>query len=70
MQVEESLGYSFEKTDQNQGGLGNKNISSLVDMVNVIGSIFQSVKRTPITKEELLQKIIMNSLDFDEIGVL
>ncbi|OIW12007.1 hypothetical protein TanjilG_16118 [Lupinus angustifolius] len=41
--------------------------SLMLDMVNVIHSIFYSLKKTPITKEELLQKIIMNCLDFIEI---
>ncbi|XP_061371199.1 CDT1-like protein a, chloroplastic [Gastrolobium bilobum] len=69
-EVKESLGYSFEKTNQNLAGVdaGNKKISSLLDYVNVIHSIFHSDKRTSITKEELLQKIIMNSSDFVEIS--
>ena len=70
MQVEESFDCSLEKTNQIQVGLDtwHKKSSSLLDLVNVIHSIFHSVRRTPITKEELLQKIIMNSLDFVEIG--
>ncbi|GAU22537.1 hypothetical protein TSUD_296570 [Trifolium subterraneum] len=49
-------------------GSDDNPLTSLVGLVNVIGSIFISVKRTPITKEELLQKIMMNCLDFVEIS--
>lgn len=35
------------------------------DLVLLIHKIFQSVKFCPITKEELVQKIIMNSFMFD-----
>ncbi|XP_027357319.1 CDT1-like protein a, chloroplastic [Abrus precatorius] len=68
-EAEESLGNSFEKTNQNQAGFDtlHKKSSSLLNLVNVIHSIFQSVKRAPLTKEELLQKILMNSFDFVEI---
>ncbi|CAL0332631.1 unnamed protein product [Lupinus luteus] len=45
----------------------NEGSSLMLDMVNVIHSIFYSLERTPITKQELLQKIIMNCLDFVEI---
>ncbi|XP_057787089.1 CDT1-like protein a, chloroplastic isoform X2 [Salvia miltiorrhiza] len=38
---------------------------SLSDLVLLIHQIFQSVKFYPITKEELVQKIIMNSFEFD-----
>ncbi|RDX86258.1 CDT1-like protein a, chloroplastic, partial [Mucuna pruriens] len=71
-EAEESLGYSFEKITQNQAGLDtrHKKSSPLLNLVNVITSIFQSVNRNPITKEELLQKILMNSLDFVNIVVL
>ena len=70
MQLEESFGSSLEKTNQIQVGLDtwHKKSSSLPALVNVIHSLFHSFRRTPITKEELLQKIIMNSLDFVEIG--
>ncbi|KAF1859409.1 hypothetical protein Lal_00009993 [Lupinus albus] len=68
--VEESLGCFSEKTNQIEAaGLDtcHEASSSMLDMVNVIHSIFYSLKRTPITKEELLQKIIMNCFDFVEI---
>ncbi|XP_004512799.1 uncharacterized protein [Cicer arietinum] len=69
LEVPVNIGYSLEKTNQNQTGLDalDNNISSLVELVNVIDYIFRSVQRTPITKEELLQKIMMNCLDFVEI---
>ncbi|KAK7314809.1 hypothetical protein VNO77_33337 [Canavalia gladiata] len=68
-EAEENLGYSPEKTIQNQVGLDTQHEKSslLLNLVNVIHSIFQSVKRIPITKQELLQKILINSLDFVEI---
>lgn len=71
MQVEESLCCSFEKINPIQAGLDtwHQRSSSLLDLVNLIHSIFNSLKRTPITKEELLQKIITNSLDFVEISM-
>ncbi|WJX71522.1 hypothetical protein P8452_55506 [Trifolium repens] len=70
MQVQEKLYYSQEKINQNKIGVdaSDDNPSSLVELVNVIDSIFSSVKRTLITKEELLQKIMMNCLDFVEIS--
>ncbi|KAH6815886.1 hypothetical protein C2S51_020706 [Perilla frutescens var. frutescens] len=40
----------------------------LSDLVLLIHQIFQSVKFNPITKEELVQKIIMNSFEFDDHG--
>lgn len=40
-----------------------------VGLVDVIHSIFYSVKCSPITKEEILHKTIMNSLDFVEISM-
>ncbi|PNX76416.1 cdt1-like protein chloroplastic-like, partial [Trifolium pratense] len=69
-EVPENLYYSLEKINQNDIGLdaSDDNSSSLVELVNVIDSIFSSVKRTSITKEELLQKIMMNCLDFVEIS--
>lgn len=71
MQVKENLDYSFEKAIENQTGSDalDKKLSSLVDLVNVIDSIFSSVKRIAITKEELLHKIIMNKLDIVDIGM-
>lgn len=38
----------------------------LSDLVLLIHQIFQTVKFCPITKEELVQKIIMNSFEFDD----
>ncbi|KAK2350339.1 CDT1 protein a, chloroplastic [Trifolium repens] len=69
-EVQENLYYSQEKINQNEIGVdaSDGNPSSLVELVNVIDSIFSSVKRTSITKEELLQKIMMNCLDFVEIS--
>ncbi|KAK2367381.1 hypothetical protein P8452_55726 [Trifolium repens] len=69
-EVQENLHYSLKKINQKEIGLdaSDDNSSSLVELVNVIDSIFSSVKRTPITKEELLQKIMMNCLDFVEIS--
>ncbi|RHN52618.1 putative DNA replication factor Cdt1 [Medicago truncatula] len=71
LQVDENLGHSFQKINVDQHSLNalDNNPSSLVELVNVIDSIFDSVKRTSIsmTKEELLQKIMMNCLDFVEI---
>jgi len=72
MQVDENLGHSFQKINVDQHCLDasdNNSPSSLVELVNVIDSIFDSVKRTSITKEELLQKIMMNCLDFVEISM-
>jgi hypothetical protein len=70
MQVDESLSHSFQKINVDQHCLdaSDNNPSSSVELVNVIDSIFDSVKRTSITKEELLQKIMMNCLDFVEIS--
>ncbi|CAJ2667108.1 unnamed protein product [Trifolium pratense] len=59
-EVQENLYIGLDASDDNS--------SSLVELVNVIDSIFSSVKRTSITKEELLQKIMMNCLDFVEIS--
>ncbi|XP_020213100.1 CDT1-like protein a, chloroplastic [Cajanus cajan] len=58
-----------EAHTQNQTGLDtqHKKHSQLLDLVKVIHSIFQSVNRIPITKEELMQKILTNSLDFVDI---
>ncbi|KAL1356252.1 hypothetical protein HN51_008259 [Arachis hypogaea] len=69
-QVEERSGHSREDTNQIQGGLDTRDqkSSSLLDLVNVIHSIFHSVRGASITKEEFLQKILMNSLDVVEIS--
>jgi hypothetical protein len=71
MKVKESLSHSFEETAVDKTGLdaSDNDPSSLVELINVIDSIFGSVKRTSITKEELLQKIMMNCLDFVEISM-
>ena len=71
MQAEESLGYASEKITQKQADLDtqHKKSSPLLNLVNVIHSIFQSVQRIPITKEELQHKILMNTLDFVEISM-
>ncbi|KAI4347381.1 hypothetical protein L6164_008197 [Bauhinia variegata] len=68
-EVEESLGCSHETPNRIQAGLATEQqiSSSLIDLVDVIHSVFCSVKYSPITKEELLHKIIMNSLDYVEI---
>ncbi|KAK2421514.1 disease resistance protein RPV1 [Trifolium repens] len=68
LKVQENRYYSQEKINQNEIGVdaSDDNPSSLVELVNVIDSIFCSVKRTSITKEELL--ITMNCLDFVEIS--
>ncbi|KAL2967665.1 hypothetical protein AAZX31_16G187700 [Glycine max] len=68
-EAEESLGYASEKITQKQADLDtqHKKSSPLLNLVNVIHSIFQSVQRIPITKEELQHKILMNTLDFVEI---
>ncbi|XP_058739372.1 CDT1-like protein b [Vicia villosa] len=65
-EVQENLCYSFEKISQNQvsSDASDDNPPSLVELVNVIDSIFTSVKTNAITKEELLQKIMPNCLDF------
>jgi len=62
MQVDENLSHSFQKINVDQHCLdaSDNNPSSLVELVNVIDSIFDSVKRTSITKEELMQKIMMS----------
>jgi len=69
--MQEELGYSLEKITQKQAGLNtcHKKSSPMVDLVNMINSIFQSFQRIPITKEELLHKILMNSLDVAEISM-
>ncbi|CAJ1952345.1 unnamed protein product [Sphenostylis stenocarpa] len=68
-EAEGRLGYSFEKITQKQAGLDtlNEKSSPMLNLVNVIHSIFQSVQRILITKEELLHKILMNSFDVVEI---
>ncbi|KAI4351965.1 hypothetical protein L6164_006263 [Bauhinia variegata] len=68
-EVEEILGCSHEKTNQRHAGLATERqiSSSLIDLVDVIDSVFCSVKFSPITKSELLHKILMNSLDYIEI---
>ncbi|KEH26899.1 putative winged helix-turn-helix DNA-binding domain, CDT1 Geminin-binding domain-containing protein [Medicago truncatula] len=68
-EVDENLSHSFQKINVDQHCLvaSDNNPSSLVELVNVIDSIFDSVKRTSMTKEELLQKIMMNCLDFVKI---
>lgn len=71
MQVQGNLCYSFEQINQNQISLdaSDDNPPSLVELVNVIDSIFSSVKTNAITKEELLQKIMPNCLDFVETSM-
>ncbi|MED6120239.1 hypothetical protein PIB30_019028 [Stylosanthes scabra] len=68
--VEERSGHSQENTNQIHSGLDTRDekSSSLLDLVDVIHSIFHSVRGASITKEELLHKILMNSLDVDEIS--
>ncbi|MED6133273.1 hypothetical protein PIB30_026857 [Stylosanthes scabra] len=68
--VEERSGHSRDNTHQIHSGLDTKDekSSSLLDLVNVIHSIFHSVRGASITKEELLHKILINSLDVDEIS--
>ncbi|KAI5406860.1 hypothetical protein KIW84_053214 [Lathyrus oleraceus] len=65
-EIQENLCYSFEKINQNQISLdaSDDNPPSLVELVNVIDSIFSSAKTNEITKEELLQKIMVNCSDF------
>ncbi|KAL5545236.1 hypothetical protein UlMin_009020 [Ulmus minor] len=54
---------------QNQTGEKvDQSTSCLVDMVYVIHSIFKSVNYSPVTKEELVYKIIVNSFDVVEKG--
>ncbi|CAK8540972.1 unnamed protein product [Lathyrus sativus] len=67
-EIQENLCYSFEKINQNQISLdaSDDNPPSLVELVNVIDSIFCSVKTNEITKEELLQKIMINCSEFVE----
>ncbi|KAI5431559.1 hypothetical protein KIW84_035662 [Lathyrus oleraceus] len=67
-EIQENLCYSFEKINQNQISLdaSDDNPPSLVELVNVIDSIFSSAKTNEITKEELLQKIMVNCSDFVE----
>jgi len=69
-QTDENLTHSFVKTTIDQTGLNalDSYPSSMMELVVVIDSIFGSVKITSITKEELLQKIMMNCLDFIEIS--
>ncbi|XP_054807430.1 CDT1-like protein a, chloroplastic [Prosopis cineraria] len=63
------LDISHENTNQTQGGstTWQQIPSPLLGLFDVIYSIFCAVKFSPITKEELLHKIIMNSLDFVEM---
>ncbi|KAL5082706.1 hypothetical protein RYX36_011127 [Vicia faba] len=67
-EVQQNLCYSFEKINQNQisSDAADNDPPSLVKLVNVIDSIFSSVNTNEITKEELLQKIMRNCLDFVE----
>ncbi|KAI5396942.1 hypothetical protein KIW84_062956 [Lathyrus oleraceus] len=57
-EIQENLCYSFEKINQNQISLdaSDDNPPSLVELVNVIDSIFSSAKTNEITKEELLRE--------------
>lgn len=62
-QVEEGFGSLSEVCNESQRGEHQHISSCLVDMVSLIRSIFKSVNCYPITKEELVHKIIMNSFD-------
>ncbi|KAJ9145665.1 hypothetical protein P3X46_028022 [Hevea brasiliensis] len=64
---EEGLGCAAEEHEMNQPDLlHQQNSIYLPGLVSLIHHIFQSVNYCPITKEELVHKIIMNSFDFDE----
>lgn len=57
----------FYSVDGEDTMFSHKQISvCLSDLVLLIHQIFQSVKFCPITKEELIQKIIMNNFEFDD----
>lgn len=62
-EVEEGFGSLSEVCNESQRGEHQHVSSCLVDMVSLICSIFKSVNCYPITKEELVHKIIMNSFD-------
>lgn len=54
----------------NQSDIMHQQVSvHLPDLVSLIHHIFQSVNYFPITREELVHKIIINSFDFVERGM-
>lgn len=64
LQVEGSLGHSSVDQKTCQSDTVHQQMSiQLPDLVSLVHHIFQSVNFSPITKEELVHKIILDSLD-------
>lgn len=64
LQVEGSLAHSSVDQKTCQSDTVHQQMSiQLPDLVSLVHHIFQSVNFSPITKEELVHKIILNSLD-------
>ncbi|KAJ6364410.1 hypothetical protein OIU76_029374 [Salix suchowensis] len=78
MKVEGSLGHSSVDKKAFQSDTVPRQMSiQLPDLVSLVHHIFQSVNFSPITKEELVHKIILDSLDIvdrreveEQIGIL
>lgn len=76
--VEGSLAHSSVDQKTCQSDTGHQQMSiQLPDLVSLVHHIFQSVNFSPITKEELVHKIILDSLDIvdrreveEQIGIL
>ncbi|KAI5591140.1 hypothetical protein BDE02_04G058500 [Populus trichocarpa] len=76
--VEGSLGHSSVDQKTCQSDTVHQQLSiQLPDLVSLVHHIFQSVNFSPITKEELVHKIILDSLDIvdrweveEQIGIL
>ncbi|KAJ8749915.1 hypothetical protein K2173_013830 [Erythroxylum novogranatense] len=65
--VEESLGWITKDQNMSRSNSTDGQISGcLPDLVSLVHHIFQSVNYSPITKEELVYKITINSLDYVE----
>ncbi|XP_022994693.1 CDT1-like protein a, chloroplastic [Cucurbita maxima] len=66
--IREKRNFHYERyrTDSSSGGVTCEESSCLPELVRVIYNVFKSVNCASITKEELVHKIIMNSLDITE----
>lgn len=65
--AKKSLDFNSMDGEETTVSLKRKSVP-MSDLVLLIHQIFQSVKFYPITKEELVQKIMMNSFEFDDRG--
>ncbi|XP_008240334.2 PREDICTED: CDT1-like protein b [Prunus mume] len=68
LEVEQILGCGNEDLEKSQKSalLCQQMSACLADLVTIIHSIFKSLNWSPITKEELVHKIIMNNFDVVE----